>query len=1315
MKFPTIIIEGMIISADILDKIETGEIDGQSPKHFGLEGSQKVKDEIARIWADCKDLWQVYSRQMNKIGNSASGAAETRRYWMLPLLGLLGYDTQNFKTEIINEKTYAISHRAVNLRGFPIHIMGFNDKLGEKRQDGGPRLSPHSLVQEYINITEHLYALVTNGLRLRLLRDNSRLIKQSYIEFDLQAMMEENHYADFAVMVRLLHATRMPQSIEAGDESLIEKYHQESLDSGSRIREKLSEAVEKSIILLGTGFLQHPANEELCREIEVNRLTADQLYQLQLRLIYRLLFLLVIEERQLVFPEKTDQRKREIYYRYYSLSRLRYLSESRSLEEGNYSDLWISLRQTFRLYEDEAFGAKLGVQPLNGVLFGPGGLGILESCSLDNTALLACIAHLSRYSDEASRHLIRVNYAGLNVEEFGSVYEGLLEYAPKIEQQNGRWTFRFVKGTERSSSGTHYTPDELVLPLIKHSLDHIIQDKLSAPLDKAPKKPYDGRSSGKTKPPEDLASIKSEQEAGLLSIKVCDAACGSGHILLNAARRIAQALATVRSGEDQPSPEVLRPAIRDVISRCIYGVDKNPLAVELCKVALWLEAHNPGEPLSFLDHRIKCGDAIVGLAHLQELQNGISDEAFKPLPGDDKTICRLLRDRNKADRSESKFMKDFRKDLHRGVNYLASAFVQLDTMPDHQPKHVSDKSEAYIRLISGPEYMRLKTLADIQTAQFFIPKFKAGDCITDGLFREYLAGRAMQGQAVAKAMVVAVEKRFFHWFLEFPEVMANGGFDCILGNPPFLGGQKISTFLSVNYMKYLHVKYDGTKATCDLVAFFFRRIFEATRLNGFNSLIATNTISQGDTREGGLSQIVKMSGAIIYAVRSIRWPGKAALEVALVTLFKGKWDNIFYLNHQKVKQITDLLDDSDIFDKPFVLMQNQDKSFIGSYVLGTGFIIEKDKVDELISRNSQNAEVLFRYLNGDDINSRPDQSPSRWVINFHDWPLEKARQYIEPFRIVEEKVKPERTRLKPDGTFVLRRPMPQKWWIYAEKRPALYRTIAPLERVLVNSLVSKYPLFIYKEANIVFSHRCAVFPVNTIEAAILSSTLHQDWVYKYTSTLGGSTINYSPSDCFITFPFANLAQKKELENNLCGAFEKYYSFRSALTMKLKLGLTKTYNQFHNAQLPDPALKSTWPAQYSKEIQTQLGKETYNLFMHLNQTKDDPYPFSEAIGEIIELRRIHIQLDLAVLSAYGWDKSGPDGPAIDLRHDFYEVDYLPENDRIRFTIHPDARREILKRLLLLNHRIHEEEVKAGLCKNESPKNENVMENQISLDV
>jgi len=231
----------------------------------------------------------------------------------MSLLSLLGYELELSKAESVNDKTYAISHRAKNLDAYPVHIMGFNDSLDKKREDSGPRMSPHALVQEYLNLTEHLYAIVTNGTQLRLLRDSSRLIKLSFIEFDLQAMMEEEQYADFAVLYRLIHASRMPVKMEAGAESLIEKYHQDALDSGSRIRDGLSAAVKFSIEALANGFLKHPANTALRDDCDTKKMTGDAYYKNLLRLIYRLLFLMVIEERDLIYPKGADRKKRDIF------------------------------------------------------------------------------------------------------------------------------------------------------------------------------------------------------------------------------------------------------------------------------------------------------------------------------------------------------------------------------------------------------------------------------------------------------------------------------------------------------------------------------------------------------------------------------------------------------------------------------------------------------------------------------------------------------------------------------------------------------------------------------------------------------------------------------------------------------------------------------------------------------------------------------------------------------------------------------------------------------------------------------------------
>ena len=1286
MKYPTIRIEGSILSADILDKIQQGNLLGQKPKDFWLEGTGKVKDEIVKAWADAQDMWRIYQRKIESIPDSKTGTTETRNFWMVPLLSLLGYDVQLYRTaQIINNKSYAISHNASNLDNFPIHIMGFNDSLDKKRVDSGPRMSPHALMQEYINLNEHLFAIVSNGLSIRLLRDSSRLIKLSFLEFDLERMFNEDHFSDFAIMFRLLHASRMPAKQGEGSESLIEGYHQDSLDSGSRIREGLSNAVEHSIESIANGFLAHPANDELRQTIIEGNISATEYYQHQLKFIYRLLFLMVIEERDLIFEKETPKEKRDIYYKYYSVNRIRNLSEKRYLAEAKYSDLWISLKNTFRLFETEFFGEKLEIKPLAGDLFGSNAIGILKNCDLNNKILLECLKNLSVFTNPSTGQIMRVNYGSLNVEEFGSVYEGLLEYDPHLESLGNKITFSFIKGTGRSSSGSHYTPDELVQPLIKHSLDYIIEDKLKEP----------------------------DPEKALLSITVCDVACGSGHILLNAARRIANHLAKVRTGEDQPSPSAFRQAVRDVIQHCIYGVDKNPLAVELAKVALWLEAHNPGEPLNFLDHHIKCGDAIVGLAHKEELQNGIPDEAFKKLPGDDKDICKELRDRNKIER---KYAKDLKRHydvmVNQGIADITNIFHDLDQLPEHTPLQIEAKRKKYKEITTGTSYWNLKLLADIMTAQFFIPKTEANQrkIITDAQYRNYLRGEQMIGEAVGQAEAETTKNRFFHWFLEFPEVFNEGGFDCILGNPPFLGGQKISTHMGQLYLNYIHSCYVPAKGTCDLVAYFFRRIFSIIKQNGFQALVSTNTIAQGDTREGGLSAIDNNDGIINFAIRNMKWPGLAAVEVSLIAIHKGELEKKFVLDFKAVKQITTYLDDSEYLGEPYHLKQNINKSFIGSYVLGMGFVLSPEKAKQLIARKSKNKEVLFPFMNGQDLNNNIDQNPSRWVINFFNWEEDFCKEnYPDCFEIIEQDVKSERKKLNPNKSSTNKK-RNEFWWQYGADSKNLYRTIKPLKRVMVINNHTKIHKFSFLTSNIVFSHALTVLSFDKYyEYCLLNSSIAEDWAWKNGSTMGSSTLRYTPSECFQTFPFPQ-NQSPEMEPKLGGIGEEYHEFLRRLMQRLQLGLTKTYNQFHNAQLTSEIVSSELSIR--KELEKKFGKDTVYLWNHLQKTPNS-CSMEEAIEDIIKLRQLHKAMDEAVLEAYGWNDTNSvilspstslrtgltEGttPPINLAHDFYEVDYLPENDRVRYTISPEARKVVLKRLLLLNHAIYEEEEKQGLHK------------------
>ncbi|MFZ1546968.1 MAG: DNA methyltransferase, partial [Candidatus Nitrotoga sp.] len=415
-----------------------------------------------------------------------------------------------------------------------------------------------------------------------------------------------------------------------------------------------------------------------------------------------------------------------------------------------------------------------------------------------------------------------------------------------LQGRVGAIEFAFAQGDQRAATGSHYTPDDLVQPLIKHSLDYLIADALKKP----------------------------DPAKALLDLRVADISCGSGHILLAAARRIATELAIVRTGEEQPSPSAFRSAIREVIRNCIYGVDLNPLAVELCKVALWLEAHSPGEPLNFLDHHIKCGNAIVGFARREEAERGVPDEAFATMPGDDKGTAALLRKRNKQERKDHESGQlPLSPSLQKQLDDILRGWRDLATLPEHTPDEIEAKKARYLAFSQSDEAWFLNQIAAIPIAQFYLPK--AADnlqkFVTDTTYRRYWKGEmSPQGQATAEAWVMAERKRFFHWFLEFPEIIGRGGFDCILGNPPYLGGKALSGTYGHPFCEYVKWEY-APAGLSDLVAYFVRRIYSLLRPGGFTAFITTNSIKDGSIREDGLEQVLAQGGVINMAVRGIKW------------------------------------------------------------------------------------------------------------------------------------------------------------------------------------------------------------------------------------------------------------------------------------------------------------------------------------------------------------------------------------------------------------------------------------------------------------
>jgi|SRR5690554_1075759 len=1264
MSFSSINIQGNIISSETLDKIRSEEkFKHQTPESFGLARNASLRDEIGLSWSILRTQWQAFKKRLETLPKGDTGTSLTRERFVIPLLQELGYEVNLQKAQQINGKSYAISHGATNLENFPLHIMGYNDNLDKRRETGGPRLSPHALVQEYLNNTEHLFALISNGKQLRLLRDATRLVRMSYLEFDLERMFEEELYADFSILYRVLHSSRMPQRMDESSDSVIEYYHQESLASGTRIRERLSDAVEESIKRLANGFLEHPHNTALIEKFEQNSLNAKDYYTHQLRLIYRILFLVVLEERKLIYPEELteeQQRLRNVYYQYYSIERLRKLTENSVFVDAEKYDLWESLKTTFFLFEKEEYGSKLGIKPLGSGLFAPQALGNLKELRLNNGVLLDVLKRLTSFVNEQGQ-LVRVNYSDLDVEEFGSIYEGLLEYDPKVEKAGTHYQFSFVKGEDRSSSGSHYTPEELVKPLIKHSLDYIIEDKLK----------------------------EANPEAALLSIKVCDVACGSGHILLSAARRIATELASLREGAEQPSPTYFRAALRDVIRNCIYGVDLNPLAVELCKVAMWLEAHNPNEPLNFLDHHIKCGNAIVGLAHADELEKGIADEAFKTLPGDEKEVASAFKKRNAQERKNSTQLTTFEVEkVDNELQDVQTVFEKFTNLPENTPEEIAQKEKAYYDLTNGKKWFRLKNLADLQVAQFFIPKTTANKdkLTTHAQYITYLK----QGTQIfdrGASMAVAAEKRFFHWFLEFPEVFQSasaeqsqsGGFDCILGNPPYKGGSKLSGLYGNDFLNYLKFKLPPFPGQCDLAAAFVRSDYNLINNNGFIGLITTNTICQGDTRVGGLDNIIKQGGKINHAIKSLEWPGAAAVHVSIINYTKSTNNINFYLNSKKVAQINSYLTDA-LNITPKTLLSNQQICFKGTSINGDGFLV-KDLVEiKSLEHEDPDNKIHFKFLIGNNINNLISiDDVSTYAINFWNLNFEQIQKFPFAFEIVSKRVKPVREKNK-------NKKLSEKWWVYERLRPDLYKAIESNKYAFALSLSSKYLNYTQINQKIIFSNSTGVVSINDIRLiGVLQSIFHNEWAWRNSSTLGSSTLSYTITDSFETFPFPNISEEINIEYVL--------SFRQQLLKKLKLGLTDLYNQFHNNDL-----KKNVTHINEKSFEKEYGKETWNLYNHLEIKKEGDISFEEAVPLIFKLRELHREIDEAVLEAYGWHEDSEKwGKAIQLRHDFFEVDYLPENDRVRYTIHPEARKEALKRLLQLNHERYEEEIKQGLHK------------------
>ena len=1202
MNYTTISIEGGLFSPDLLDRIATGdgEIGGQTAGDFGFSSNRHLTDEIQRSFSDARIYWDAFNRRLQRSRESRTTL--TRQDWMSGLFELLGFSPLQYQraSVVAGGTSFPISHRTHRGENSPpVHIVGVNQELDQR----GPtnRRTPHALVQDFLNRSEALWGMATNGAKLRLLRDSARLSKPTFLEFDIQSMIEGNVYSEFVVMYRLLHSTRFPRTGVAPHECLLESYYTLGIQEGGRVREKLRDGVKSALEVLGTALIRHPRNDALRDEFCSGRLDETRYYRQLLNFVYRMLFLMVTEERKLLSTGE-DVKLQRVYDRYYSVARLRDRAE-RHYAGDAHGDLWEGLTQTFRLFRDENAAKQLRLSPLNGELFRWSACSSIERADCSNESLLTAIRYLSTFDDNGTRR--RVNYAHLDVEEFGSVYESLLDYRPVVHLGDVSGTssrFDLAAGTERKQTGSYYTPPELVRELVSSALVPVMEERLAA------------------------AKGPGSKEAALLALRVCDPASGSGHFLLAAARRIARELAKVRSGEEEPTPTEYRSAIRDVVRNCIYAVDKNPLAVDLCKVALWIEGHAAGLPLGFLDHHIKCGDSLVGVSDLSMPIEGIPDTAYKIVAGDDRVAAKHYRRRNRKERGGQRGMTAQAK--RTLPSNLADDFAVIGELEERNPAEVQAKESLYEQLrSSGTRWWEQKTACDLWTHAFFAPLRMPG---TDGLdhvpttdnVRNALQGRRISPQLEGEAIATSQSLSFFHWPLEFPDVFEQGGFDVVLGNPPFLGGRKITTAYGSKYSKFLKSRFAPASGGADLCAYFFRSAFDVASANGLLAMVASNTIGQGDTRETGLREILRRGGYICFAHRYLPWPSVANVEVNLVAIGRGKKRGSPQLDGNKVELVSSRLDsEPDI--EPVRLDSNSNLSFQGSIILGSGFILDIETAQKLILESERNQEVLAPYLTGQDINSRVDQSPSRFVINFGERTEQEARRYCAIWEIAQRQVLPER--LKKDLQKYPR--MVLEWWKFWNNRQKLYKRVSELDRVLVRSRVSELHMLAFVTTDVVFSDAVVVFAYDDdYNFGLLQSNLHEAWIRRNASTMR-TDIRYTPTDCFSTFPFPSMPT--DTSQTMMERIAHFYeNIRKGIMLDRSIGLTKTYNLFHSSECQDL--------------------------------------------DIRRLRSFHIDLDNAALGCYGWGD-------IDLNHGFHQN----ERTQSRFTIADEARREVLHRLLLLN--------------------------------
>jgi hypothetical protein len=1272
------------------------------------QGLQDVPVELARSLRADFEFWQesandpaVHSAWIRLVLEAVLGYSDEvlLRGQAIPagLKGEFPEHEENLRPDLILAEPSSGGERTPRLL---IQVFPLTQSLDKAVTGSRWAASVGTRMMELLHATEIRLGLVTNGEQWMLV-DAPRGETTGFITWYASLWLDER--ATLNAFQSLLGVRRF---FGVAKEETLENLLARSADHQQEITDQLGLQVRHAVEILIQSL--DKADQERGRKLLGEDISPDLLYEAALTVMMRLVFMLAAEERKLL-PIDDEQ-----YSNYYAVSTLReQLNQQATLGEEVLEyryDAWSRLLAVFRAVYGGIHHQDLHLPAYGGSLFNPDKYPFLEGrvartkwqeaparpLPIDNRTVLHLLDALQML--QVSGEMRRLSFRALDVEQIGHVYEGLLDHRaarasevmlglggakrlePEIalsilEQARAKGEASLLEllkdetqkspsalknaladvtqkdaqklsrmrsacgsddallarvlpfaslirmddfgnpavilpgsvyvtaGTTRRATGTHYTPRSLTEPIVQHTLEPLV---------------YAGVTEGL---PREQWRLRSPAE--LLDLKVCDMAMGSAGFLVQVVRYLAERLLEAWSAESgqwmvdgddglwsmvnglSSDEDRLMVARRLVAERCVYGVDKNPLAVEIAKLSLWLVTLAKEKPFTFLDHALKCGDSLVGTSADDFLR--WANRRKTPVMSLDQEV---LREELETARGLRKQLESFVALDVRDAERKQSLLLEADAAMEHVKRGADLLAGAKLLGLSTPE------VEDLQVQM--VDPFLAGD-LDDSI-------DPAKYPDTARALNASKKERVFHWEFEFPEVFQYGGFSAFVGNPPFVGGTKLRAAVGNLYRLAVLSTYAGSNGNSDLCAFFFRRCFQNLKKSGTFGLLAINTIAQGDTRQTGLDNILKSEAVIYRANTDILWPGSASVAVHIVYISKEKFSPPYYLNDNMVSHISNHLDSQLYAGQPHILIENQHLSFLGTYPNGTGFILSEEEANNLIERNPKNSNVLFPYLIGEDLNSSPECKPSRWIINFQDWSIEEAKQYPDCFKIVKDRVYPERSK----NNNKQRREI---WWRFTRPTLDLYAALQPLRKVMVCSLVTKYLNFALVEKGWVYSKQLGVFAIDDYARyAVLQSSVHEAWGRKYSSTLE-MRLSYALSDSFETFPFSQ--DLKSLEK----IGETYDKQRRSVMMARQEGLTATYNRFHNPE--------------------------------------------ESAKDIVRLRELHVELDKAVASAYGWED-------LELGHDFHET-----AQGVRFTVSEFARREILSRLLKLNHERYEEEVRAGL--------------------